>query len=307
MNKSLTVIDSSTLIPGPFASFLLQKHINAKVIKLEDAHIGDKLSELKPTKNGVGLFYKAINEGKKIIKADFSENGTQVLERFIKGADVFITNFKSTRADKIGLSPKAVHALNPSIVYCSISGYPDKHPFAGFGAHDINVLALSGYLAQQMVQDGKINIPVVQLADLFTSYHAALRIMAKLLSGKGGVVQVSMFEATLEAFHLYRYPQTFIGRTIDEELTFQNQLPCYHLYKVRDGYVAVGAIETSFWTDLCHLLKRADLISRQFDANAINELEKEFAKKERTSFLTHDVCVTPILTTLEALKLKLAI
>ena len=66
--KTLTIIDASTLLPGPFATFLLQKHIRANIIKVEDQKAGDKLSELKPTRDGVSLFYTALNSNKKITK-----------------------------------------------------------------------------------------------------------------------------------------------------------------------------------------------------------------------------------------------
>jgi len=304
MDKSLTIVDTSTLLPGPFATFLLQKHTGATVFKIEDARTGDKLADVKPTKVGVSIFYKALNEKKRIVKVDYAGN-TDELKRLLRKADVFVTNFKPQRAQILGLSPSNITLLNPEITYCEIKGYPDKHPLSGFGAHDINILALSGYLSQQKTLDGHLTLAPIQLADLFTSYHVALRILAHRLMGKKEVLRISMLEATAEALHLYRYPQLTLKKSIDSELTYQHHLPCYHIYKVRDGYVAVGAVEGSFWIDLCHLLERGDLIPRQFDASAIPEMEREFSHKTKQFFLTHDVCATPVLTVNEARKLKL--
>lgn len=305
-NKPITIVDTSTLLPGPFATYLLQKHLSAKVIKVEDIRLPDKLSEVKPTKEGESLIYQAINENKIIIKVDYSGSGTQEVKKLIGNADVFITNLKPARAQKLGLSAQDITKHNRDIIYCSISGYPHTHPLSGFAAHDINILALSGYLSLNHLSEGVMSIPSVQLADLFTSYHSALRITSALLKGIGSVIKVSMYEATLEAIHLYRYPQIVLGRTIIDELSVQNHTPCYHIYRAKNGYVVVGAIEGSYWVDLCHILRRNDLIPRQFDENVIPELEKEIAKKPKEFFLAHDVCTTPVLTVNEAKKMKLA-
>ena len=243
--KTLTIIDASTLLPGPFATFLLQKYIRANIIKVEDQKAGDKLSELKPTRDGVSLFYTALNSNKKIIKIDFSSPvAGELFKKLLKKGDVFITNFKMSRLEKLGLSPASVSKINPDILYCTINGYPKKHPLSGYGAHDINILSLTGYLSLAQAVQPSNSLPPIQFADLFTSYHIALRILANLFMGKKKVIQVSMLEAMLEAFHYYRFVQLTHKKELDGELSYQNQLPCYHLYKVRDGNVAVGAIET---------------------------------------------------------------
>src|SRR3989344_4450 len=179
--KPIKIIDLSTLLPGPFSTYLLQKYINAEVLKIEDSSQGDPLINMRPSKDGVGLAYKAINSSKKTIRLDFRRDGLEKIKSDIENADIFIHNQKPSRAFKLNMQFEDVLKINPKIVYCSVSGFGLEHPLASKSAHDLNILALSGYLDQQL-QGGSISsLPPVPLADMFTDHNIAIRVLSSLL------------------------------------------------------------------------------------------------------------------------------
>lgn len=311
MKNRIKIVDLSTLIPGPFATFLLQKYLDAEVIKFEDTKRGDNLKLLRPTQNGISLAYQAINNRKKIIPVDLRGDGLDKIKKEIKEADVFVQNYKAGRGEKYGLGFEDLLSINPHILYCSISGYGEKHPFAQKGAHDLNILGLSGYLDQQVRLTSSFSLPPVQIADILTSYHICLQIISCLYKKETGKhITVSMFEATLEALTLYNSPQLMSKTPISiEDNVMSGLYPCYRLYKSSDKrWVVVAALESAFWVDFCHALNREDLISKQFVIEATKEVEKEIGKYKRDYWLKddYDFCVTPVLNINEAKKLGYA-
>lgn len=134
-DKNIKIIDASTLIPGPFSSFLLHKHLGADVIKIEDKNQLDALADMRPTQNGIGLGYLGINSGKKIMKVDFRKDGIEKIKDEIKNANLFLQNFKPGRAFKLGIGYENLIKINPKLIYCSISGYKPNHLLSKKSAH----------------------------------------------------------------------------------------------------------------------------------------------------------------------------
>lgn len=304
--KKLKIVDLSTLIPGPFASYLLGKYLDAEIIKFEDEKTEDPLANLRPTKEGIGLSYLSINNNKKVKQVDLSGNGREEILKEVKGADIFLHNYKEGKTEKLGLAFADLKKINPNLLYCVITGYPKSHPLSGKSAHDLNVLALSGYLDMVNRLNNILSPPPIQLADIFTSYNLNLVVMSSLVRGeKGKELKVSMFEAIVEALTLYQQPYLQTKKEINPNDAIMNgQLPCYAIYPSCDkGYVAVAALEKPLWIDFVSYLKREDLINRQFDPLAVREIAKEILKKNKNEWLKNDFCVSPVLSFLESDKL----
>lgn len=305
----IKIVDLSTLIPGPFSTHLLGKYLGGEVIKFEDISYGDPLSQLRPTKNGIGLGYLSINNKKKIQKVDFRADGVAKIKKEVKDATVFIENFREGKAYKLGLGFDDVKKINKDIIYCSVRGYPKDNPLSSKAAHDLNILSLSGYLELQMMGGNQHTIPPMPLADIYTSYHLALRIAASIFKKQKGVhLRISMYEAMLEALTIQNDPQLATKQEpITKELILNGQYPCYTVYNSKeDKKVAVAALEKSLWIDFCHELKREDLIVKQFDVQAKKEVQKEMEEYKSSYWLnpSFDFCVTPVFSINEAAKLN---
>ncbi len=306
--NKIKIVDLSTLIPGPFATFLLQKYIDAEVIKFEDLQRGDNLKLLRPTQDGIGLSYHSINKSKKIIQIDLRGNGLSIIKKELLTADIFVQNYKSGRGDKIGLGYEDVLSINPQILYCSISGYSENHPLVKKGAHDLNILGLSGYLDEQIRLTGTFSPPPIQLADILTSYSVCLQILSSLYKDeKGKYINYSMYDAVLEALTLYNFPILMSkNASVLEDSVMSGQYPCYRLYKSSDNkWVVVAVLEKTLWVDFCNILKRDDLIDKQFDSDTVKEVDKEMGKYKSNYWLNDefDFCVTPVININEAKKL----
>lgn len=308
MKNKIKIIDISTLIPGPFTSFILSKHLKAEVVKIEDINQPDALVNMRPTKNGVGLGYSGINSGKKVLKLDMRKDDIEKIKLEVKDATVFIENFKPGRAFKLGIDYEDLVKINPKLIYCSITGYPPNHPLSKKSAHDLNILSLSGYLDQQFKLGEPSALPPLLLADIFTAYHTTVRILTSLLNQQGGHLQISMFEAFLEAMHFNNYPQLKLKKDFfPNDFVMSGKLPCYCLYKSKDGgVVAVAALEKPLWIDFCHGLNHEDWIEQQFNPKLTQIVAEEMSKHNRFDWLQAelDFCVTPVLSINEAAQKK---
>ena len=196
----IKVADLSLLLPGPFATHLLDANL-FDVTKIEDSRNPDPLRLMKPTKGGISVSYRKINKGKNIVQINLrTEKGKDALRKIISESDVLVESFIAGRLQKLGFGFEDCLALNKSIIYCSISGFGKGHPMSGQPAHDINILGYCGYL----VSKNKLpNIPTLPLADMFTSYKCALEITHALLKKERGVqIHVSMLDSVREAMYV---------------------------------------------------------------------------------------------------------
>jgi len=303
--KTLKIVDLTTLMPGPFSTFLLQKELGAEVVKIEDINQGDPLINMRPSQNGVGLAYTALNSQKRLLKVNFRDGGIEKIKEEIKDADIFIHNFKPTRAFKLGLGSKDLFVVNQQLLYCFVSGYGNAHPFATKAAHDLNILALSGYLDQQLKGGEVVVLPPLLLADIFTAYQTALRVMANLILDKKGVeLNISMFDSFLLAMTTNNIPQLTTGQDFAwRDFPMSGTLPCYSIYNSKDNCkVCVAALEKPLWVDFCEHIKRPDLVEKQYDSTIHHEIATEIAKYDKNYWLNDqfDFCVTPVLSINEA-------
>lgn len=301
----MKIVDISTLVPGPFTSFLCQKYLNTEVIKFEDTANIDQLKLLKPTRNGIGFAYQTINKNKNIQNISFRED-LNLITQELKNAAVFIHNLRSQKAFKMSLSYEDVMQINPNIIYVSISGYPENHPMQNKAAHDLNILALSGYL---YAQENNLHVPPILLADIFTSYNATIQIMSSLIKQQNGNhLRISMYEAFLEATTVNNMPQIETRElTNSKDYIMSGDYPCYSIYQAKDGYVAVAAIEKPLWIDFCIYIKKPELIEKQFDRDIKSQIQEVLILYEKNTWLSTelDMCVTPVCNLIEMKNLGL--
>jgi alpha-methylacyl-CoA racemase len=227
-------------------------------------------------------------------------------------ADVVIESFRPGVVAKLGIGYDDVKARNPSIVYCSTSGYGQTGPRSQWAGHDLNYLAATGFLAgTQPRGDGGPPIPGATVADSAGGgMHAVIAILAALVhraaSGEGAYLDVSVADGVLAlmALHVDEYLAT--GVTPHNVLT--GRYACYDTYEAADGgWLAVAAIEPRFWANLCRLLGLEQWSDYQAD-DAVQDqiradLRSTFATKTRDQWsevlAAADTCVSPVLSVAE--------
>lgn len=196
----LKVLDLSIALTGPYAAALLADQ-GAEVIKVERPGIGDIARWVGVAVNGMSSLYLVCNRGKRSVVVDVQKPaGADVVRRIAAESDVLIQNFRPGVMDGLGLGFADVSALNPQIVYASLSGFGSSGPYCDRSAYDTVIQAYAGLAANQA--DPFDGVPVFlrqTAADKITSLYACQAITAALLSrerGHGGQhVEVSMTDA----------------------------------------------------------------------------------------------------------------
>ncbi|TIC80057.1 CoA transferase [Nocardioides sp. GY 10127] len=196
----LVVADFSRILAGPYATMLMAD-MGAEVIKVESPGGDDTRTWVPPTRDGVSTYYLSINRNKRSIALDLRDPADLEVAREIAArADVLIENFKPGGLAKYGLDHASVSAVNPGIVYASISGFG-----SGGGAHlpgyDLMVQAISGLMSLTGSPDGQPFRAGISVFDVVTGMHALIGILSALheraASGVGQHVEVNLLSSAL--------------------------------------------------------------------------------------------------------------
>jgi alpha-methylacyl-CoA racemase len=292
--SGVRVLDLSRLLPGAYCAQLLQAQ-GAQITKIE-APAGDPIRRLP----GGEAYFDALHRGQQVLTIDLrTESGHQALRRRIVDTDVLVEGFRPGVLDRIELGYAALSGINPALVYCAITGYGSSGPMARRAGHDLNYLARSGALSLMPQCDGAPAIPGLQVADLAGGLQAAFLIAAALAGrdhrGRGTRVEVSM----TDLMHSWTaLPRAAVKAGLPG-LPLTGEVPCYHVYPVRDGHLTVAALEPDFWQRFCRAIGRDDLALRQFDSSAVDEVQAVLAPATRDEWMARfadgDVCVEPVL------------
>ena len=255
MLSGVRVLDFSVTLPGPYCTLLLA-HFGAEVIKIERPEVGDTMRAMDP------WLYENLNRGKKSVVLDLkTEEGRGVVRALAERSDVVVEGFRPGVMERFDADYQSLKAINPEIVYCSISGFGQEGPYRDRPGHDIDYMALSGALAmtgrvEEDFPEGHVQkIPV---SDFAAGLFAANAILAALASEERRSVHidVSMMHLVLSwaALKSGHYFDGAGQRKPPVE-------PHYGVFKTKDDeYVALGVIEDHFWQRLCRYLEWEDFL-----------------------------------------------
>lgn len=242
--SGVRIVDVSEVISGPLATMILADQ-GADIVKIEPPRYGEESRQLANFRNGMAGLYANCNHGKRSIGINLkSERGLELALELIRDADVFVQNWRPGAAERLGVGEDALRAVNPEIIYASITGYGDDGPYAGRRGYDPIFQCLTGYVAAQTNPE----IPVPDLVrnavvDKATSYSLAQAITAALFArerGAGGQhVKVAMLDAGLAFFWpdgMLRH--TLAGGGVDHYVVPGER---YQLMSTADGQLVVWA------------------------------------------------------------------
>lgn len=264
--EGIRVLDLSNFLPGPHLTMMMADH-GADVIRIEppggepNREIGMKYPD------GTSVYFSGTHRGKKSVVLDFKKPGA--VDAFLalaKEADVVVESFRPGVVDRLGLGYKAVAAVNPKIVYCSIAAYGQTGPYAQRVAHDLSVEAECGLVDLNRADDGTPVMPCVPSADMAASLMALNGILMALLrrttTGEGDYVDIGMHDS-LTAWMANIVSPVFIedrNLVAKHERTFGGY-GFYNIYRCADGqYITMGGSEIKFASNILTALGRPDLI-----------------------------------------------
>lgn len=259
--SGIRVLDLSTLLPGPLATLMLAE-AGADVVKLERPGVGDEMRTYEPKFGEASANYAVLNRGKRAFSVDFKDprQRDRVLE-VAASADIVVEQFRPGVADRLGLGYDAINAVNPRVVYCSITGYGSTGPYAGRAGHDLTYLAETGMLSVVTDSDGAPSLPVTVLADIAAgTYPALVNILLALRqaesTGQGCHLQVSMtHNVQVMAYGYFATHQAGGGWPEPGRELLTGGSPRYRIYPTADGrHIACAALEQKFWDRLVQIV-----------------------------------------------------
>lgn len=264
--EGLKVVDFTRFVAGPFCAMQLADH-GADVVKIESPP--DRGDELRgwgpPFIDGQSYYFITLNKNKRSIALDLrSPQGIEIIKKMIKTADVLVENFRPGVMAKMGLSWENVHAVNPKIIFCSVTAYGQTGPFSTKSGFDVVVQGDSGFM-----DITGFDVPTrvgVGLTDFIGAFYGLIGIFSALLfrekTGEGQHIDSAMMDGMMA---LLTYQAGTYFSTGDAPVRMGNRHPLqtpYETFPAKDGYIIIGAGSQKLWENLCsRVLMRPDLIN----------------------------------------------
>jgi crotonobetainyl-CoA:carnitine CoA-transferase CaiB-like acyl-CoA transferase len=319
--QGFRVLDLTRFLSGPYCTMVLAE-FGADVIKIEQPVTGDDSRRMAPKVNGESYPFAMPNRSKRSVSLDLkSERGKQLFLELAKDADLIIENFRPGVVQRLGIGFEDVKAINPDILYCSISGFGQTGPYRERPGFDIMAQGVVGFMRMTGEPGGKPVKIGIAINDIAAGVTAVYSIMAAEMNrrstGEGQYIDISLVDAGL-AWTVWESGAYFADGEVPQPTgTRHRRSSPYQAYRTSDGYVVIGANNDRLWLRLINdVLGRPEWAEDPRFATLpdrmanIEELEREI-EAITTTASTHDwidrldkagVVGGPVLTYDEALQ-----
>jgi formyl-CoA transferase len=261
--KGIRVLDLTRAMAGPYCTMMLGD-LGADVIKVERPGSGDEsrgwgppfVGQSDDNLPGESTYFLSVNRNKRSITVNLkSSEGQEVIQRLASLCDVLVENFRTGVLEKLGLGYEDMKKLNPSLVYCSISGYGRTGPYAGRPGYDVIIQAEGGMMGITGPVEGppsRVGVPIV---DITTGMFAATSILAALRArdqtNEGQLIDVSLFDT--QAALLTNVASSYLIGGTDPLRTGNDHpnLAPYGAFRAKDGWLVLGVANEPQWETFC--------------------------------------------------------
>jgi crotonobetainyl-CoA:carnitine CoA-transferase CaiB-like acyl-CoA transferase len=260
----LRVIDLTQAMAAPYCTMNLAD-LGADVIKVEPPG-GEETRRGATSRNGESASFMALNRDKRGIVVDLKRpEGVEIIHRLTRTADVFVQNYRPGAAGRLGVGYEQLRAINPRLIYCSISGFGATGPYASRGGYDLIAQGMSGIISVTGDEDGalaKSGIPLSDLAaGLFGAYGILCALEHREKTGEGQFVDTSLLEAAM-ALTVWESTEYWATGRTPRPLGSAHRLSApYQALRASDGYFTVGANTDKLFEALVQAIDRTDLLS----------------------------------------------
>jgi len=263
--NGIRVVDLTRVVAGPYCTMMLGD-MGAEVLKIEEPGHGDDTRAWGPYLNGHSSFYFQLNRSKKSVALDLkTADGAAALRDLLATADVLIENFRPGSLSQLGFGYTAVAAVNPKLIYCSITGYGQTGPCAQLPGYDAVIQGEAGIMDMTGFADGAPTRVGVAITDYLAGLHASQGILLALYerqtSGLGQHVDVALFDAMLSVLRLPAAVMLATGRTPTRVGNDHLSIAPYEPLRAKDGLIIVAVANERLWARFCEALNRTDLRS----------------------------------------------
>jgi len=268
--KGIRVIELARILAGPWAGQLLAD-LGADVIKVESPDGGDDTRKWGPPfvmshdgENLSAAYYHSCNRGKRSIAVDFSRSeGADTLRKLVATADVLIENFKLGGLKKYGLDYESLKAINPRLVYCSITGFGQDGPYAPRAGYDFIIQAMAGMMSITGEAGREPQKAGVAISDLFTGLYSVVAIQAALRhaekTGEGQHIDMALYDSQISALGNQNLNYLVSGKSPVQMGNAHMNIAPYEVLPVRDGHIILAVGNDGQFGKFCAAVDLTDL------------------------------------------------
>lgn len=286
--SGVRIIDITRHMAGPYATALLSD-FGADVIKVEPLPRGDSSRQIGVDFiNGESAVFLMWNRGKRDIAIDMRRpDGMQIFRRLVSEADVLVESFRPGVADSMGIGYESMAAINPRLIYCSVSAFGPRGPWAERPGTDPAAQAMSGIMSVTGEPDGEpmlVGVPVADFSGAMQCFQGILLgLLARERTGRGQKVEVSLLHALLSALttRLASFWATHENPT--RYGNAHSVVVPYQAFKTSDGYVVAGVWAEEGWARFCEAIGRPDVVD---DPAYATNIERVRHRRELISLLS---------------------
>lgn len=262
--EGTVVLDATQVMAGPFCTLLLAD-MGADIIKVEKPQGGDDSRSMGPPFiRGESAAFLAVNRNKRSVVLNLkSEEGREVFRRLARRSDILVENFRPGTMEGLDLHYEAIQKINPTIIYCSVSGFGQTGPYRSRGGFDLVAQGMSGLISvtgHPGSPPAKVGVPISDLnAGIFAAYGILAAYVHRLKTGVGQHVDTSLLEGAI-AYTFWESSIYFATGEIPPPMGSAHRLNApYQVFETKDGALSIGAANQSTWEKLCKVLDREDL------------------------------------------------
>src|SRR5262245_17170925 len=291
--QGIRVLDFTRVLAGPAAALALAD-LGAEVLKIEPPDAGDETREFPPFREGVSHYFLSVNRGKKSIVVDLKTTaGVALVRELAAKCDILVENYRPGVMDRFGLGYETLSAINPGLIYCSISGFGMTGPLRDRPSFDIVLQALSGALSvngEPGVPPTKLGIP---LGDLVGGINGPIAILAALhergRTGRGRHIDISLLDGMIGLLGYLAQLAFFTGEDPKPQGSQHPNLVPYGIFPAKDGSIIIACLTNAFWGKICDALgmserasdPRYDTLLKRRDArDEVNALIAAFTQQK---------------------------
>jgi len=270
--EGVRVLDLSRVMAGPFCTMLLGD-LGAEVIKIEPPE-GDDSRKFAVTVNGESTYFLSVNRNKKSVAVDLKKpEGVEIVKRLAAVSDVVVENFRPGVASRLGVDYASLSKVNPSLIYCSISGFGQTGSYSQKPGYDLIALAMSGMMDLTGEPEGGPVKFAVPIADITAGMFAAISILSALMersrTGKGRYIDVSMLDVQLYLLTHQASAYLIGGEEPKRMGSAHPSIVPYQAFRASNGYVIVAVANDNQFRKLCEAIGHPEIAEDQrFRTNA---------------------------------------
>jgi formyl-CoA transferase len=261
----IRILDLSRVLAGPYCTMVLGD-LGADVIKVEAPQGDETRGWGPPFIEGESAYYLCVNRNKRSIVVDFkTEQGRTTLHKLIKKSDVLVENFRPGTLARYSLDFESASAINPNLIYCSITGFGQTGPLRDKPGYDFMIQAIGGLMSITGVPSGEPMKVGVAVADLFAGQNAVIAILAALqaraLTGKGQHLDISLFDSQVAMLANVASNYLISGNLPKRYGNAHANIVPYQSFQAGDAWFVVAVGNDRQFEKLCEVIGNSELVN----------------------------------------------